>query len=101
MFEKLSDMARETFFMETGLHIAGNRELILENCRRIEECSDVLMRLISGDLCVQVWGSGLRAFDFKTGGLVIRGKIEQIELEERRSSNESADSRKREDQCQG
>lgn len=99
MFEKLSDKAREDLFLETGLHLAGNRELTVENCRRIEECSDVFMRLVSGRLCIQIWGNDLRAFDFKTGGLVIRGRISQIELEERRNSHEGSDTGKREDQC--
>lgn len=84
MFEKLTDKARAALFMETGLHIAGNRELVVENCQRIEECSEVYMSLSSGKLLVQIWGSDLRAFDYNTGGLVIRGKISQIELEERR-----------------
>lgn len=92
MFEKLTDKARETFLLETGLHLAGNKEMIIESCRRIEECSDVFMSLSSGTLLVHIWGSGLRAFDYKTGGLVIRGKISHIELVERRSGNEKSDS---------
>lgn len=83
MFDKLTDKINAAFFEEAGIHIAGNRELILENCRRIEECSDVLMSLACGKLLIHIWGKDLRAFDYKTGGLVIRGKISQIELEER------------------
>ncbi|MBQ6945085.1 MAG: YabP/YqfC family sporulation protein [Ruminococcus sp.] len=83
MFNKLTDKFNAAFFEEAGIHIAGNREIILENCRRIEECSDVLMSLACGKLLIHIWGNDLRAFDYKTGGLVIRGKIAQIELEER------------------
>lgn len=88
MFGKINEKAREKFFMETGLHIAGNREIVIENCDRIEECSDMFMSLISKKLLVQVWGYDLRAFDFKTSGLVIRGKISQIELIERSAKHE-------------
>ncbi len=84
MFDKLTENTQRALFMEAGIHISGNRELILENCRRIEECSDVLMSLSCGRILVNVWGSDLRAFDYKTGGLVIRGKISRVELEERR-----------------
>ena len=84
MFDKLTENTQRALFMEAGIHISGNRELILENCRRIEECSDVLMSLSCGRILVNVWGSDLRAFDYKTGGLVIRGKIFRVELEERR-----------------
>ncbi|MDE5854972.1 MAG: YabP/YqfC family sporulation protein, partial [Ruminococcus sp.] len=80
-----------------GIHIAGNKELIIENCRRIEECSDIFMSLASNGLLVQIWGNNLRAFDFKTNGLIIRGKISQIELIERRKKHEKSDSGKCED----
>lgn len=86
MFDKLANITRAAFFMEAGLHITGNREIMVENCRRIEECSEVFMSLVCGGLLVQIWGSDLRAFDYSTGGLVIRGKISQIELEERKDS---------------
>lgn len=83
MFDKLTDKFNAAVFEEAGIHIAGNQELIVENCRRIEECSDVLMSLACGKLLIHIWGNNLRAFDYKTGGLVIRGKISQIELAER------------------
>ncbi len=86
MFDKLTEKINAAVFEEVGIHIAGNREVILENCRRIEECSDVLMSLTCGKLLIQIWGNDLRAFDYKTGGLVIRGKISQIELDERSKS---------------
>ena len=83
MFEKLSGRADELLSPVSGIHIESNRELVVENCRRIEECDEVFMQFISGHLRVQVWGSGLRAYDHCTGGLVIRGRIERVELAER------------------
>ncbi|MBP5361957.1 MAG: YabP/YqfC family sporulation protein [Ruminococcus sp.] len=92
MFEKISERVREEFSPVSGIHIESNRELVIENCRRIEECDEVFMQFVSGHLRVQVWGSDLRAFDHKTGGLVIRGKITRIEFaERRRHQNEKSD----------
>ena len=88
MFEKLSGRADELLSPVSGIHIEGNRELVVENCRRIEECDEVFMQFISGHLRVQVWGSGLRAYDHSTGGLVIRGRIERVELAERRGRHD-------------
>ena len=84
MFDKFTEKVNAAVFEEAGMHISGNREIILENCRRIEECSDVFMSFACGKLLVHIWGNDLRAFDYRTGGLVIRGKISQIELAERR-----------------
>ncbi|MDE6520159.1 MAG: YabP/YqfC family sporulation protein [Ruminococcus sp.] len=91
MFDKINGKMKETLFFETGLHIAGNREITVENCNRIEECSDVFMSLISNNLIIHIWGYDLRAFDFKTSGLIIRGKIAQVELIERSSKHEKSD----------
>ena len=67
----------------------STRVCTYRNCRRIEECNEVYMRLVSGGLTVDIRGNGLRAYDFSTGGLVIRGCIEQIGLTERRSRREN------------
>lgn len=83
MFEKITDKARETLYLEPQIHFDCNREMLIENCDRIEEYNEVFMRLISGRLCVQIWGSGLRAIDFQTKGLIIKGKISSIEFIER------------------
>ncbi len=83
MLDKISDKARDMLYMNPGMHIESNKEILIENCRRIEEYNEVFMRLISGGLCIQIWGSGLRAFDFKTKGLIVRGRISQIEFIER------------------
>ena len=98
MFEWLSELAREKLYLNTGMHISGNSELIIDNCRRIEECNEVYMRLVSGGLTVDIRGNGLRAYDFSTGGLVIRGCIESIEFTERSRRHENEEKHK--DKCQ-
>lgn len=89
MFEWLAELTRETLYLNTGIHISGNNELIIDNCQRIEEYNEVFMRLLSGGLYVDIRGNGLRAYDFRTGGLVIRGCIESIEFTERSRLNEA------------
>ncbi len=83
MFDKFTEFAKEKLFLNSSIYINSNKELTIENCSRIEEYSDVFFSLVSGGLTVHIWGCGLRAFDFKTGGLIIKGRISQIELLER------------------
>ncbi|MBR2284451.1 MAG: YabP/YqfC family sporulation protein [Ruminococcus sp.] len=87
---KFTEWARTLLFLDSGIHIDGNRELFIENCRRIEECNEICMRLVSGGLRVSVWGSGLRAYDYRTGGLIIRGRIARVELDEGGKNGEEA-----------
>ncbi len=98
MFGKISDKTRELLYLNPGMHIESNKELVIENCRRIEEYNEVFMRLIAGNLCIHIWGNGLKAYDYRTKGLVVRGKISQIEFIERsRKKNAQPTERMRKD----
>ena len=97
MLDNFVSRARQVLYLDSGLHLEGNREMFIENCSRIEEYNEVFMRLIAGGLCIQIWGTDLRAYDYATGGLIIRGRIAQIELTEGGIRHEGADERLRED----
>ena len=101
MFDWLAELTRETLYLDSGIHISDNKELILDNCRRIEEYNEVYMRLVAGGLYISIHGNGLRAFDFRTGGLVIRGYIEKIEFTERNKHNGSENTRSGENKRSG
>lgn len=84
MFDKIADKTKDFLYMNPGMYIEGNKELIIENCRRIEEYNEVFMRLVSGNLCIHIWGSSLRAYDYRSNGLIVRGRITQIEFTEKK-----------------
>ncbi|MBR6386402.1 MAG: YabP/YqfC family sporulation protein [Ruminococcus sp.] len=71
----------EKFYLDSEISINGNKEIIIENCKRIEEYNEVFIRLVSGCLHINIWGNDLKAYDFKTDSLIIRGRISSIELE--------------------
>jgi len=82
LLNKLSEKGKDFLFLNPTMHFIGNKELYIENCKRIEEYNEVFIRLKASGMYIQIWGSQLKAFDFKTNGLIIRGKIEQIEMQE-------------------
>ena len=87
MFRKITDKTLETFYLTPLIHMDGNKEILIENCKRIEEYSEIFMCVISGRLCINIWGDNLRAYDFNKSGLMISGKISHIEFTERNSGN--------------
>lgn len=93
LFNKFADKARDTFYLNPQIYFDCNNELLIENCSRIEEYNEVFMQLVSGKLCIQIWGSNLRAYDFKANGLIVRGKISKVEFIERsgRKNEESTE----------
>ena len=54
MFDKIAEKTKEALYLDPGMHIESNRELLIENCRRIEEYNEVFMKLVSGHLCIQI-----------------------------------------------
>ena len=101
MFERFAELAREKLCLNSCIHISGKNELVIDSCEKIEECNEVYMRLISGGLCINIRGSDLRAYDFRTGGLVIRGELEQIEFTERSGRNGNKNQKIHSDKCSG
>ncbi len=71
-------------YLDTYLHLHSNRELRVENCRRILEYNDVLVRLRTRDLTIGIWGTGLRVFDYNDNSVLVSGNITSLRLEEGR-----------------
>ena len=85
MVEKIADSARDGLYLNAGIYLESNKVMTIENCERIEEYNDIFMQMLSGGLIIRVWGNDLRAYDFRTKGLVVRGRISQIEFADKRS----------------
>jgi hypothetical protein len=71
-------------YLDSYLHLHGNRELRLENCRRVLECRDVRVCLETRDLMIEIWGTDLRVFDFHDNSVIVRGTLSSLSLHERR-----------------
>lgn len=79
--------AQRLLFQDTYLYLRGGSELRVENCRRILEYNEVLVRLRTADMTVEVWGEGLRVFDYNEKSVLVRGKISSIRLAEKGESH--------------
>lgn len=84
MFKKIKEKGFDILYMNPTFHIISNKEIHIENCKRIEEYNDVYMRFKSNGLYIQIKGNNLKAYNFRTNGLIIKGKIENIEFLEKR-----------------
>lgn len=70
-------------YLDTYLHLHGNEQLKLENCRRILEYNDILVRLQTLDMIIEIWGTGLRVFDYNDSSVLVTGKISAVHLTEK------------------
>lgn len=84
LWGNIPDFCKRRLYMNTYMNITDNNEIEIENCRRIIEYNDVCIRLRTTTLTVCVWGEKLRISDYRTGGVIISGKISSVELERER-----------------
>lgn len=63
------------------MELCGNSDIYFDRCRRLLECTDMLVLLELGGHRVAVWGHGLSASDYSSGGLHISGEIRTIEFD--------------------
>ncbi len=75
---------RSWVYLETYVNLTGNHELRLENCIKILEYNDVLVRLQTRDMIVEIWGTQLRVFDYNDSSVIVRGTITSVQLQEKR-----------------
>ncbi len=76
----MSEKIKRFVNMDTQIQITGNHEVLVECCRKILEYNDVLVKVQTWDMTVQIWGSGLSVNDFSSKGIFVCGKIQSVEL---------------------
>lgn len=67
-------------YSEDCIEIHSNTDVFIDKCRKLTECSDVLMLCEVRGLRVAVWGKHLAADDYSAHGLHICGEILSVEL---------------------
>ncbi len=80
MKHRAADLGRRILCMQTYLQLCGNRELYLENCRRILEYNDIRIVVQTSELMLEIWGKGLQADSRSPESLLIHGEIQSIVL---------------------
>lgn len=78
----MSEKIKRFVNMDTQIQITGNHEVLVECCRKILEYNDVLVKVRTWDMTVQIWGSGLSVNDFSSKGIFVCGRIQSVELTE-------------------
>lgn len=80
MRDKIIEKGRSMLYLNTIIQISDNKEVIIENCKKIIEYNDIFLKVKTRNMIVQVWGHNLKINDYNTGGIIIKGIIESIEL---------------------
>lgn len=80
MFKNIYDRTKKFMFLNTAIHITDDTSMIVENCTKILEYSDIYIGLKCGNLKVFIWGKNLKVDDFDTDCIRINGSIQSVEF---------------------
>lgn len=78
MGNRVSETGRRLLCLQTYLQISSNREIYLENCRRILEYNDIRIVVETTDLRLEIWGKNLQADSRSPESLQIHGEIQSM-----------------------
>lgn len=73
---KLKDLA----CLGSYVTIENDRSVLVENCRQICECSDIMAKVCAGDYFIEIWGNDLKMNEYTQDSVYIYGKVESIKI---------------------
>lgn len=74
-------MGANLLFSHDHIQIIGNTDIFFTPCKRLLECSEMLVQLQTAKHSIAVWGQNLTATDFGAEGLHVEGTIASIEFD--------------------
>lgn len=77
----ISKFVRDKTYLNTYMALTDNTHMEIENCKKILEYNDVLIKIRTATLTVSIWGSGLSISDYNTDGIVVNGCFSSVEFE--------------------
>lgn len=80
---KLNKKLRNALFLNTNIVITDDKTVLVENCKHILECNDVMVKMISTDFQIEIWGSSLTISDYNTSCAIVHGKISSVNISQR------------------
>ena len=86
-------MTKELTALSSYISITDDRAAVIENCKQIVECSEIMAKVLTGSFEIEIWGSGLTMSNFCSDSVEIRGKIESVKLVQKVSGREDNDFR--------
>lgn len=77
------DNFKSRFYLNSQVKIFDNSQMLLENCKNVLEVNENVVRVISSCFEIEVWGTDLSATYFSSKTVMIKGKIQNVNITKR------------------
>ncbi len=82
-FKKLM---KKSAYYNSFINIIDSERVIIENCRSINECSDIMVSIGSAENDIEIWGSNLVVTCYTNTSIEVQGKIDNVSISKRRGA---------------
>ncbi|MBQ4095893.1 MAG: YabP/YqfC family sporulation protein [Oscillospiraceae bacterium] len=82
----IKKLFKDAAFYSSYISITDNEKVILENCRSINECSDIMVNISTTENDIEIWGTGLTVTSYTNTSIEINGKINTVSISKRRGA---------------
>lgn len=77
---KYFGVVKEFTSSQSYINIADNNMATVENCRQIIQCTEIMIKLLTGRFIIEIWGNKLKLSNYSENCVEVRGVIEQVKL---------------------
>ncbi len=81
IISKLEKSAKNAMFLDSCVTVNACESVRVENCKRVLECNEVLIRIKTTDCDVSIWGENLVLECYNESIITVFGKITSVEFE--------------------
>lgn len=74
---------KRNYYMNSCVSVLDNKQVLIENCKTILECNDILVRIVSSGFLIEIWGKDLTANNYSSKNVSVNGEIQSISLTRR------------------
>lgn len=82
----IKKLFKNAAFYSSYISITDNEKVILENCRSINECSDIMVNISTTENDIEIWGTGLTVTSYTNTSIEINGKINTVSISKKRGT---------------
>lgn len=75
---------KELLYLNSYINIMDNKACIIENCKQIIECNEIMAKVLTGSFEVEIWGQNLQLTNYCTECVEVRGTIQSVNLTSRK-----------------
>ncbi|MBQ8623513.1 MAG: YabP/YqfC family sporulation protein [Oscillospiraceae bacterium] len=81
LLEKFEGKLKSSIYLDSCITVRACNAVKIENCTRVLECDDILIKIRTTDCDVSIWGESLKLECYNENIISVYGKVTSIEFE--------------------